>query len=276
MVVENIGADFKFTMSGLEKGLQVAHITTPTAQLLCCQHDEEIEAVLTRPDLLSFDQIPVQERGVIIGLVRRLACPSGAKGQARRHMVPLGEAILVSADASLLEFIQNDSLDRLVIRGTKIDGLVTRSDFLKLPVTLLAFALVTHVEELMLNMLRATGVSEQVWLENLDARRKKEIRDRYKKLTDKRADPDLLELTYFSDKQKILEHIAAEEMHAPSLPDKESIKQLSEIKELRNTVAHTGGRVESADIIQELIGRLQLTRNWIERWQTKNAPSPEN
>ncbi len=167
MAEEGVQTDFKFTMSGLEKGLQVAHIATPAAQLQCCQHNEEIDAVLTRSDLSSFDQIPVQELGVIIGLVQRRACSPGAKGLAKAHMQPLGEGILVSADTSLLEFIKEASLDRLVVRGTKIDGLVTRSDLLKLPVILLGFALVTHVEALMLNMLRATGVGEQVWLEYL-------------------------------------------------------------------------------------------------------------
>jgi hypothetical protein len=76
-------------------------------------------------------------------------------------MYPLGEDLLVSTDTPLLEFIQNDPLDRIVIGGTKIYGLVTRSDFLKLPVSLLGFALVTHAEALMLSLIRTTGVSEE-------------------------------------------------------------------------------------------------------------------
>jgi hypothetical protein len=269
MAAEPGSTDFKFTMSGLERGLQVAHITTPAAQLVCCQHDEEIDAVLSRSDLSRFDQVPVQEQGVIIGLVRKLTIPGGAKGRARAYMQPMGESILVSADASLLEFILNDSLDRLVIHGTKIYGLVTRSDLLKLPVVLLGFALVTHVETVMLNMLRASGISEQVWLDYLNSGRKKDILKRYKELTEKRADPDLLELTYFSDKQTILERLAAEETYAPRLPDKESIGQLEEIRQLRNMVAHTGGKVESANTIQELIDGLRLAQDWITRWQTE-------
>ena len=57
ITAENIFDNFKSTMSGLEKGLQVMHITTPTDQLYCCQDDEEIEAVLLRSDLKPFDQI---------------------------------------------------------------------------------------------------------------------------------------------------------------------------------------------------------------------------
>jgi uncharacterized protein YutE (UPF0331/DUF86 family) len=59
-------------------------------------------------------------------------------------------------------------------------------------------------------------------------------------------------------------------MYASPLPDKESISQLQEIRQLRNMVAHTGGKVDSPDTIQELIDRLRLTQNWIERWQTEH------
>lgn len=266
MTVEPGATDFKLTMAGLERGLQVAHITTPTDQLRCCQHDEEIEVALNRPDLLQFDQIPVQEQGMIIGLVRKLTIPSGAKGQAKKYMQPLGESILVSADAPLLEFILNNSLERLVIQGTKIYGLVTRSDLLKLPVTLLGFALVTHVETELLTMLHATGISEQKWLGYLSGKRKEEIGKKYRQLKDKRADPDPLELTYFSDKIIIMERLADEEPQIAGLPDKETIGQLKAIKQLRNTIVHTG-KDDNADTIEQLIDRLRFTRAWIERWQ---------
>src|SRR5438270_786272 len=115
ITAENIFDNFKFTMSGLEKGLQVIHITTPVAQLLCCHHDENIETVLARPDLKAFDQIPIKKQETIIGLLKRRECSEEAKGPVRDYMQPLGEKILVSADTPLLEFIQDDSLDRIVI-----------------------------------------------------------------------------------------------------------------------------------------------------------------
>src|SRR6266699_2172405 len=120
ITAENIFDNFKFTMSGLEKGLQVIHITTPAAQLLCCQDDEDIETVLACDDLKPFDQIPVKKQETIIGLLKRRECPEGATGVARKHMLPLGEKTLVSADTPLLDFIQDDSLDRIVIDGTRI------------------------------------------------------------------------------------------------------------------------------------------------------------
>jgi hypothetical protein len=182
-------------MSGLEKGLQVIHITTPADQLLCCQDDEDIETILIRPDLKQFDQIPVKKQETIIGLLKRRECPEGAKGAARDYMQPLGESILVSADTPLLTFIENqESLDRIVISGTKIYGLVTRSDLLKLPVSLLGFALVTHIEALMLNMIRVIDIDKDEWLMFLKRGRRNYIQDKFKQLTSHRSDPDKLEL----------------------------------------------------------------------------------
>jgi len=274
ITIEDIFDNFKFTMSGLEKGLQVIHITTPTAQLICSQHDEDIETVLIRPDLKQFDQIPIKKQEAIIGLLKRRECPAEAKGFAKDHMEQLGEQILVSADTPLLKFIQNDSLDRIVIGGTKIYGLVTRSDLLKLPVFLLGFALVMHVETLMLTMIRNTGITETIWSMWLPSRRRSDIRTRFAQLNSQRSDPDKLELTYFLDKSKILEQLVTLEAYASHLPDRSIIDQLVEINLLRNTIAHTGNTSDSDDILQKFIDRLRIAHKWIERveqWQKVNA-----
>ena len=199
ITAENIFDSFKFTMSGLEKGLQVIHITTPTAQLFCCQHDEDITTVLIRSDLKPFDQIPIKKQDTIIGLLKKRECPEEAKGSVIDYMQPLGEKILVSADTPLLEFIQDDPLDRIVIGGTKIYGLVTRSDLLKPPFSLLGFALLTHAETLMLNIIRSTRFSDEKW------EHKKEVQKLYKRLKSKQEELDKLGLTYISDKSDIQE-----------------------------------------------------------------------
>jgi len=272
ITAENIFDNFKLTMSGLEKGLQVIHITTPAAQLLCCQHDENIETVLARRDLKPFDQIPIKKQETIIGLLKRRECPEGAKGAAREHMQPLGEKTLVSADTPLVEFIQDDSLDRIVIDGTKIYGLVTRSDLLKLPVSLLGFALTMHAETLMLNIIRSTRISDEIWL--TWAPHKVEILRHYKRLISKRSELDKLELTYITDKSEILRNLATLEEFASYLPDKFFIDQLKDITELRNSIAHTGNTSDNDDILQELIDRLRITHKWIEdieQWRTATA-----
>lgn len=256
---------FKLTMSGLEKGLQVAHITTSPVQ--GCESDEEIATVLDKPHLSDFDMIPVRRNGKIVGVIKRDSCPR--VGLASDCMHPLDESVLISAEVPLLEFINSDPLDRLVLRGTKIDGIVTRSDFLKLPVRLLAFSLVTHVETLMSNIIRQAGVAEQTWLEYLDPDSRNKILEKQKRLQLKHSNPDLLEHTSFFHKRAILEHL----FHSKGaviheLLDEKAINQLKGINELRNTVAHTGHDIKSQDPIQDFIGRLRLARAWIENYQT--------
>lgn len=252
---------FKLTMSGLERGLQVAHITT--SPVLGCESDEDIAAVLTKPELVDFDSIPVRSNGKIVGILRKGEAHP-ATGVVRTCMHLLDESMLISADVPLMEFINSDILDRLVLRGTKIDGIVTRSDFLKLPVRLLAFSMVTHVETLMASVIRKADIAEEIWTRCLSDKRQGEIRETQKKLTQQRANPDLLVHTYFSDKRRILE---LNRGVAIQIIDDEAITQLKPINELRNTVAHTGGDVKSQDPIYDFIERLQVTQTWIQHVQ---------
>jgi hypothetical protein len=177
-----------------------------------------------------------KEQETIIGLLKKRECPEGAKGAVRVHMQPLGEKTLVSADTPLLEFIQDDSLDRIVIGGTKIYGLVTRSDLLKLPVSLLGFALTMHAETLMLNIIRSTRISEKIWLTWVP-RHKVEIQSTYVRLVSKRTELDKLELTYITDKSEILGKLATSEdpgleEFKSHLPDKFVTAQVDFIQSL--------------------------------------------
>ena len=177
----------------------------------------------------------------------------------------LDESVLISADLPLLEYITIDPLDRLVLQGVTICGIVTRSDLLKLPVRLLAFSMVTHIEVLLSTLIRATGVDEQTWLGYLNQSRSKAISDKQKILQQQRSDPDLLVHTYFSDKRNILEGLFhSKETVIHELLSEESLHQLKEIHKLRNAVAHTGNDTESLDPIQDFIDHLRKARAWID------------
>lgn len=262
---EDIFGDFKEMMAGLEKGLQVIHITTPTAQLLCCQHNDDIAAVFTRPDILQFDQIPVKKGETIIGLLNRRKYVTGTTGRAKDQMSPLGEDILVSADTPLLVFIKdkNNTLDRLVIRGTQIYGLVTRSDLLKLPVYLLGFALVTHIESQMLDMIRLTKIDQETWIKWVPSKNREHLGKKYNELRKEKSDPDMLDLTFFLDKLCILQQLSYRRKYASFLPEKNFIDQLPELKELRNMVDHGDNHSDDNNSLQIFINRLCLADEWI-------------
>ena len=266
-MTDTVNDDFKFMMSGLEKGLQVVHITTSSIQ--GCDINDDIGDVLNNPQLLPFDLLPVRQNGLIVGVIRR-GTEYPSIGSVRDCKPTLGESVLISAEMPLLEYISIDPLDRLVLQGINICGIVTRSDLLKLPVRLLAFSLVTHIEALMSNLIRITGVNEQTWLPFLEENgRGKKISKKQQQLKAKHSDPDMLEHTFFSDKQIIITRLFhSKETAIHELLTEETIDQLKEIKKLRNTVAHTGNDRESQDPIQDFISRLRLARAWIDTYQT--------
>lgn len=262
-MTDTVHDDFKFMMSGLEKALQVVHITTSSIQ--GCDINDDIGDVLNNQQLLPFDLLSVRQNGHIVGVIRR-GSEYPSSGSVRDYMHPLDESVLISAEMPLLEYISIDPLDRLVLQGINICGIITRSDLLKLPVRLLAFSLVTHIEVLMSNLICITDVNEQTWLPFLDDNgRSKEISRKQQQLKAKHSDPDLLEYTYFSDKRIILEHLFdSKETPLHKLLPEGAIDQLKEINELRNTVAHTGNDIKSLDPIQDFIRRLRLAQAWID------------
>jgi hypothetical protein len=71
------------------------------------------------------------------------------------------DGLLVASDEPLKRFIPLlvESPYRLVVRGTRIEGIVTNSDVHKLPVRLLAFALVTHLEMTMADVIADAPVA---------------------------------------------------------------------------------------------------------------------
>jgi hypothetical protein len=70
--------------------------------------------------------------------------------------------VLVSAAKPLKGFIPllTRTPYRLVVRGSRIEGIVTRGDVHKLPVRLRVFALVTHLEMTMAEHIRRTSVGD--------------------------------------------------------------------------------------------------------------------
>ena len=170
--IYNADDDFQTTISALEKGLQVQHIATfPFEE---CKYGDDIEVVLATEHLLSFDQIPVRYSNSIVGIVEREKCLS-QRGAVGTYMTRLDNSVLFAAETPLMDFITNEALYRLVLRGSKIEGIITRSDLIKLPVRLLAFSLVTHVEALLNRIIRATGEKDEVLLSYLLLERRKEI-----------------------------------------------------------------------------------------------------
>jgi len=94
---------------------------------------------------------------------------------------------------------------------------------------LLGFALTTHAETLMLNIIRSTRISDEIWLKWVLPKHKAEIQNQYERLKSKRSELDKLELTYISDKSEILRKLVASEEFTSLVPDNFFIDQLIDV-----------------------------------------------
>ena len=245
------------TMQGLAAGLTVGHIAT--FDLQTCADVDEVARVFGESSLEIYDQIPVQKAGRIVGVIeRRIGSPPGA---ARDHMHALEDTLLVSAEGPLMSFVRTADASpyRLVVRETEISGIVTRSDLLKLPVRVLAFAMITHLESVLAEViLEACGSNNELWMKYLNQTRRDRISEKQAKLKSGGIDPLLLvELTDFCDKRdivKTLRHL-----------DADFERQLKGIEGVRNKLAHAGEYVADDEGVRTFVEHLKNTESWIEK-----------
>lgn len=242
---------FENTLIGLSSGLQVRHIAT--FGLETCAQNEHTADVLSR--FPEFDQIPVKDAECIVGVVER---SDNSGGIVRDRMRRLDDGILVSTDEPLLDFIPlmaNPPFYRLILKGTRIDGIVTRSDLLKLPVRLLSFALVTHLELVMMEIISQELLNDDDWLALLSEGRQKKIKDKHEEYRRKRMDPPLLELTDYCDKKTIMKKRFG---LGTKFDD-----DLKDVEKLRNLIAHAANYAPSEAELQAFIKNLQKAQHWI-------------
>lgn len=173
--------------------------------------------------------------------------------------------MLISAQEPLTQFIQlmeRSPSYRLVLRGGRIRGIVTRSDLLKLPVRLFAFTLVTHLELLMIDVIRTKYPDSQdghPWLELLSKERQEAVLKKQQDLKQGNYELPLIECTEFCDKRDIVKKLSL-------VPSKRTFeKELKSIEVLRNKVAHAGNYAHNDEEMEKFIQRVVLTQGWIDK-----------
>lgn len=239
------------TKEGLEAGFTVSHIAA--FDLETCSPDTKAGKVLAVKELKDFDQIPVKSDGRIIGVLERREELEGSVG---KNMRALDDSILVSADQPLPKFLP--TLERcpyrLVVLGPEITGIVTPSDIGKLPVRLMAFTLVAHLELLMAGVIRQNCPTDSELLDKLHPRQRVTIEGNLKKRKKENLVISALELTNLSHKITVVGEI---------LNSADFKKQLKPVKDLRNSVAHAADFVGDCGSVQGFLERLKLAEHWI-------------
>jgi hypothetical protein len=175
-------------------------------------------------------------------------------------MQRLDDSILASGDAPLMSFIRvaGTAPYQLVLTEHGIVGIVTRSDLLRLPVRLLAFAFVTHLETLMGQVIRTRyQQGDDGWLERLNDSRRQKVLEKKEKYKEQRMDLDLLEYTDFCDKRDVVRRVRGEA--------NDFVKDLEKIEKLRNSLAHAGEFVRDDAGARAFAELIASAEKWIGR-----------
>jgi CBS domain-containing protein len=202
----------------------------------------------------GFDFIPMKKGGAIFGVYERNV--TSQEKSIQGHIQHLDEKLLIEANASL-----DDLIDKfrehcsyfLVLRGAKIEGIVTRSDLLKLPVRVYAFSKIAELELLMQERIKSIyeDQNDEYWLKHLTKNRQKKLDERLVDYKNKNLDPDKIELTTLEDKATILKK---------SCPEFTNIfcDSIGSITQLRNQLVHAGDYASNQKELNEFLRRMDL------------------
>jgi hypothetical protein len=226
------------SLTAMQDGLTVRQIMTPRDALLCCAPEDRLREVTgNNPERYSF--VPVRKDNRFLGLLRAEKWfDSDAPDDAvDDHYTHLGESELIGADASIADFVLRvaEQPCRLVVAGTRIEGMVSISDLQQLPVRAALFGLVTGLELAMADVIRAHFDDEETWLSCLNENRQEKIKAQIKDSVSHDGFVDALLFTQFADKKALLRDPATKLFgKSKNLYDRE----MKSIQNLRDALAH--------------------------------------
>lgn len=253
------------TLEGLEQGLSVRHIAS--FDLHCCSPADDVCAVRDDRRYRLFDQAPVERDGHIVG-VYEFAAP-GAVGTVAEHMRPLDDSLLVSAAEPLASYVRRagDSDYRLVVEGISIQGIVTRTDLLKLPVRMFVFGLVTHLEAVMSRIILREFPDSEEFVALLSPSRQERLREKVETFRQDQMNVPVHELTEFCDKRTIV--------GKRYKLGKQFDRDLQHIEKLRNAVAHGSSYANTEDELRQFVAYVRAAERWVTYLKEQIPPASE-
>ena len=207
----------------------------------------------------DFDQFPVREDARTIGL---LVCGNYPGLLVREAMRPLSEDLIASADMPIAELIPGMKAlpYRLILRGDRIDGLVTQSDLLKLPVRVVVFGLLTHLETAMADLV-STHWPGDTWTAELSPGRHAKLLEKEAALRRRGLNPPRVELTEFADKRDLCKRLMTKDR-------KRFERELDGLRDLRDQLAHAATFVAETDGaagIASFVDKCEAARYWLQQ-----------
>jgi hypothetical protein len=244
------------TMRGLESGLRVQDIAV--FDLQTCHVDETIGQVQRRVARFGFDNVPVRRDGVIVGVVENIR-ELDPEASPESCATPLSEHMLIAGSVPLKQFLPRiaDRAYRLVISENGISGVVTPSDVVQLPVRLLVFALVAHLEELMRTAIRQVEPDDAKAVAALGKKRRDRVEGTLRSQAKKDLNPAPLDVTQFIDKANLLFNLRV-------VPERGGDRELFQaFYDLRNKVDHVDQYAETPTSLREFLHLVAQLEEWI-------------
>ena len=250
------------TLPAMEDGFQARLIATFDPDLVCAPAEAGVLRWLedADPDLAQF---PVRDGDPTVGVLLRGQHP--AERSVREVMLPLRGGLVVAGDLPIADLIPQlrECHYRLVVRDSRIDGLVTESDLLRLPVRALLFSLVTHLEQVMADFITDRWENSQ-WMEMLQSSRQEKIIQKEADLRKKGMNPPRIELTDFCDKRELIASAIGHEK-------KKFVTAMRDIEDLRNQLAHASTFILPDNLsasVTILVDNFEAIRHWTVRLET--------
>jgi hypothetical protein len=210
------GADgFERTIAGLEESLRVSHVaTSPLRASFPGQTALSVRA-WAREDAIN--NVPVRFDGEVIGVVENIlgdlspetgATPPPDDGtrieQAMRRLA--GDMLIEGAQplAVLIDELLRPPHYRLVLVGGRLEAIVTPSDLGKLPMRVLVYTQIAHLEATMTDAIRRAYATEEDAISALDEGSQAQVYGSLGGMHAKNLDPSLLEVASLKQKAVIL------------------------------------------------------------------------
>jgi CBS domain len=253
-----LDSELDSALRAMEAGFHVRLISTFDPELICAPPEKDAADWLEL-NYPEFDQFPVRENGGTIGVLLR-----GDKHKSRiirEAMRPLRDGLVVSTHMPIGDLIPQlrHNHFRLVLRDHNINGLVTQSDLVKLPVRMLVFGFISHFELLLRALIRRRHVQTE-WMDALGRDGQRFDKGKLAKLKSQRLELDPLELTLFTHALEVLSK--AQDIGNDLSAD------TTDIVNLRNDIAHARSFITSPEDVRVFVDRFEKLRAWIDRVTT--------
>lgn len=250
-------------MARLGHSSQARHLAVPIEP---CDRSAEMEVVASWAEPASFNNVPVTQDGVVIGVVENLlgeysGLPASPRtGKARNAMRALAGDMLVDASepiARLPAMLLDPPHYRLVLDRGRISHIVTPSDLGKLPMRVFLFGKVALLEQSLMDAIRRGFPDDESAVATLGPDAQAQVLASLGALHKKNLNPSLLEVTNLPQKALILSRRGG--LQGSEAEVAEDFRPLYE--DFRNPIVHAGALVnDSLDALRGLRALINSAR----------------